>query len=283
MCVGAIRSRFGLELRRNELSRARFVPNSKGMFSFSNLQDYLNNNASSIIRAVLQAPADGLKATEWGQAFFFQDDLKAARNLTLNLGVRYERTTMPLGFLGTTDPVVRALGVPGPARNDNNNWAPRVGFAYSPNSTPGKLGALLGEGKTAIRGGFGVAYDVLFYNLLLNTFQSYPYVTNLQVTGTATANVFPTLPTSSGPGVPNPAATFINVPSDIENPTTNFWSLSVQREFGSDYVLELGVYRKSVLSHAATESGESGNSDSSASCTSDCVGNPIPIAFRCRA
>src|SRR5205085_685525 len=91
----------------------------------------------------------------------------------------------------------------------------------------------------ALRGGFGMAYDVLFYNLLLNAFQSYPYVTNNTVTGAATANFFPNLPSAS-PGSANPLATFINVPSDIENPTTNFWSLSLQREFRGDYVLELG-------------------------------------------
>ena len=67
-------------------------------------------------------------------------------NLTLNLGLRYERTTMPLGFLGTTDPAVRAVGVPGPAQNDNNNWAPRIGFAYQPVS------------KTVIRGAYGIFF-----------------------------------------------------------------------------------------------------------------------------
>jgi hypothetical protein len=143
-----------------------------------------------------------------------------------------------MGFLGTTDPAVRAVGVQGPARADKNNWAPRVGFAYSPSAPSGALGRLLGNGKTSIRGGFGMGYDVLFYNLILNTFQSYPYVTNVQRTRPATTNLFPTLPTDSP--VLNPLNTFINVPEDIENPTTNFWSLSLQRELGSNYVLELG-------------------------------------------
>lgn len=228
--------KFGLDLRMDALSRARFVVNAKGTWSFANFQDYLNNDASSVQRAILQSGPEGLRASEWSHAYFFQDDLKASKDLTLNLGVRYEYTTVPLGFLGSTNAVVRALGVPGPAKPDKNNWAPRIGFAYSPSAPTGVLARLLGNGKTSIRGGFGVGYDVLFYNILLNTYQSYPYVTNTLVT--RPTNQYPTLPTASP--VLNPLATFINVPDDIENPTTNFWSLSLQREFGSDYVLELG-------------------------------------------
>ena len=40
----------------------------------------------------------------------------------------------------------------------------------------------------------GVAYDVLFYNILLNTFQSYPYVSNVQISRPLTANLYPALP-----------------------------------------------------------------------------------------
>jgi hypothetical protein len=230
--------KFGGDVRKSLLSRARFVANSKGTWTFANLQDYLNNDATTVVRAILQTSPEGLSVDEWSQFYFFQDDIKATRDLTVNLGLRYEYTTTPMGFLGTTDPAVRAVGVQGPARADKNNWAPRVGFAYSPSAPSGALGRLLGNGKTSIRGGFGMGYDVLFYNLILNTFQSYPYVTNVQRTRPATTNLFPTLPTDSP--VLNPLNTFINVPEDIENPTTNFWSLSLQRELGSNYVLELG-------------------------------------------
>ncbi len=51
---------------------------------------------------------------------------------------------------------------PAAAQKDTNNWAPRVGFAWSPRSS----NSLLGDGKTVFRGGFGMGYDVIFYNLL---------------------------------------------------------------------------------------------------------------------
>jgi len=38
----------------------------------------------------------------------------------------------------------------------------------------------------------------------------------------------------------DPLATFVNTPTDIENPTTNFWSLAIQRQFKTNYVLEFG-------------------------------------------
>ena len=62
-----------------------------------------------------------------------------------------------------------------PVKRDTNNWAPRVGFAWSPRSS----NALIGDGKTVVRGGFGIAYDVLFYNLL--TVNTNPNVSTLTV------------------------------------------------------------------------------------------------------
>ena len=50
-------------------------------------------------------------------------------------------------------------------RSDNNNFAPRVSFAYSPDYKNGIGRALFGERDTVIRGGFAVNYDVFFNNI----------------------------------------------------------------------------------------------------------------------
>ena len=71
---------------------------------------------------------------EWLWSLFAQDDWRATRDLTLNLGLRYERQTF-------TD--------------DTNNFAPRVGFAYN----------FLGDGKTVLRGSYGIYYSQLRSNL----------------------------------------------------------------------------------------------------------------------
>jgi hypothetical protein len=102
---------------------------------------------------------------------YLQDDWKVTPRFTLTLGVRYEYSSpksdpqrrnymiipgrqsveypnAPLGLLFPGDPGAPSTGVNFPVRN---NWAPRVGFAWDP----------FGKGKTSIRAGFGVFYDVL--------------------------------------------------------------------------------------------------------------------------
>ena len=88
------------------------------------------------------------------------------QHLTLNLGVRYEYTTIPLGekrqtlnaIANTPSIIVPQVNEPlffGEPQAPKNDYAPRIGFAYSPGSS----------GTTSIRAGFGMAYDTLYDNI----------------------------------------------------------------------------------------------------------------------
>ena len=217
--------KFGGDVRRNMLY-GRFGSNSKGTWTFAGLPQFLFSTPSTLVQAVNEST---FNVNQWHHAYFFQDDFKATRNLTFNLGMRYEYSTIPAGFFGATDPAVRAVGVPGPAQPDTNNWAPRFGFAYSPTA------------KTSIRGGFGMSYDVLFYNIVASAASNYPRVVTQTTTGAAIANQYPALAPKVATVPPlNPLASFTNTPDQVQNPTVNFWNLSIQRELGRNYVLELG-------------------------------------------
>jgi len=91
-------------------------------------------------------------------AFFVQDDWKATENLTLNLGLRYDLFTAPTerhDRISNFDPATGNIIVAGPdnrdlAKNDLNNFGPRLGFAYS-----------FGKAKSyVLRGGYGIVYSV---------------------------------------------------------------------------------------------------------------------------
>jgi hypothetical protein len=90
--------------------------------------------------------------------WFVHDDYRATPKLTLNVGLRYEYQRNP-------DPVNvnPALPQTGNMPEDRNNFGPRIGFAYDLN----------GDGKTAIRGGYGIYYGRIInsaiYNALINT------------------------------------------------------------------------------------------------------------------
>lgn len=220
---------------------------SKGTFTFNNLQDYLNNRAASYRQALQTSSFD---ATQWQLFFFAQDDVRVTPSLTLNLGLRYENSTVPLGFFGATEPQVLASRVPGPMRRDNNNVAPRVGFAWSPSATRGVLGALFGDGRGVLRGGYGTGYDVLFYNLLINAAGNYPRVVNGDLNNAF--DIYPNTTPVSGAAVFSPLATFRNVPENAQSPMSHYWSLSLQRDLSERLTMEVG-YTGSLGRNALTQ------------------------------
>ena len=234
--VGRHSLKVGVDFRRLQILDLN-GSNSKGLWSFANLADFVNNRATSVTQAVGTATSE---PRENLVAIFLQDDFKISRNLTLNIGLRYEYNTIPLGFFGATDPAIRATRVPGPAHDDKNNWAPRLGLAYSPNPPGGLARTLFGTGQTVFRGGYGVAYDQLFLNLLSNAAQNSPRIFNDIKSSPDTYNLYPALPrVTTTAGIFSPTATFTNVPEDPQNPTTHFYSFSIQREFAKTNIFEI--------------------------------------------
>ena len=93
----------------------------------------------------------------------------------------------------------------------------------------------LGDGKTVFRGGWGIGYDVIFYNLL--TVATNPNVNTLIQNNIL--DLYPNKLTGSSTPVFNPLNAWTNMPENLENPESRFYSLTMQRELGN-YLFEVG-------------------------------------------
>lgn len=158
---------------------------------------------------------------------FAADDWKILPRLSLSLGVRYEREVLPDPFSSLINP---ALQQTAQMPQDKNNFGPRLGFAYD----------ITGNGKTVVRGGYGIYYGRIInstiFNALTNTGMPGSQKT-FSVSPTATSLLFPTiLPSAPTSGVA-PNVTFFT-PS-FQNPQIHQMDLTVERDLGWGTVLSV--------------------------------------------
>ena len=213
-----------------------------GFPAFGNFVDQFSGVGAGAAQKVFGPGLDYPDVTT--QAYFINDSWKIKPNLTVNLGLRYENfgtvannATFP-AFTGFDAPLQTRVE----QQRDNNNWGPRVSFAYSPQFDSGWASKLIGTDKTVIRGGFAVNYDVFFNNILSNIMGTSPNALGTTVLG---ANVggrgIPNFTESALPStlVANPQAGQNTIPADLKNPQTFVWNFGIQRELPGHNVLDV--------------------------------------------
>lgn len=160
--------RFGGEMHYNRVTNAAYG-NARGSVTFlggvaspnpgpngsTSLEDFF---AGLPFKSSVEVGNPTLQLHNWAYAGFFQDDYRATRNLTVNVGVRYEYSTVPQeahNLLGNFDPNVGLVQVGHQISSlynpDHKNFGPRAGFAWD----------LWGNGRTVLRGGGGLMYETV--------------------------------------------------------------------------------------------------------------------------
>jgi carboxypeptidase family protein/TonB-dependent receptor-like protein len=216
------------------ISPTSFTQRARGDYEWSFLSDYLYDNYPDFIAQ------RGLGHVTYYQnqqllGFYGNDNWKITPNLTLNLGLRYEYLTLPLGE--NAQNLNASASVPGliefnTPKTQKDILMPRVGIAYSPGT----------NGRTSIRAGFGITYDVLYNNL--GTLSLPPQLsTTADVSGRdatgflAGGGILPTASVAVPEGADARAATSGFIP-DQKRPAAYNWSFSIQHQFGNNYVFE---------------------------------------------
>lgn len=209
----------------------------------------------------------------WEADAYAQDDFKPFANLTLNLGLRYER----LGHLGedqgrnavfdtrlanptppatgTTAGFVVASNVngtlqPGVTRADNdlaldgagqNRFGPRFGFAWQ---------LLPRSSRFVLRGGYGIYYSRIVGQTFFQAITGPPFGQIRISTGPANANASLQTPFGTPPELssfpsfrsysPTTSLSVITIAHDYQPPITQQWGLNLQTQFRRDFLFEVG-------------------------------------------
>jgi hypothetical protein len=274
--------KFGGNIIRRELNLFR-GNNAKGYFQFAGNgsggcclggKGHTNTGyeASDALAGFMDAYSHGVPfgavgTRSWENGFFAQDDYRVNPRLTLNLGLRYDVLTWPVevenrqaNFDLTTGALIVA-GSNGASRalipNDYHDFGPRLGFAYQ----------LTNDGKTVVRGGYGLFYFVdrggianqLAQNPPFAGLNTVTYAQGFRITFTGalptcnpdpncpasaliSTNATAPLPSGSFAGLNLAAPTGVGVIADLPTnltPMVSEWNLQVQRQVGTNQSVSL--------------------------------------------
>jgi hypothetical protein len=270
--VGSHSLKFGADVRQNICDQSQnfqtdpqvlFTANYTGLA----LADFMIGRENSFTQG---SPNAGSPRTiEF--AAFVQDDWKVSKRLTVNMGLRWDpwlpyndalhaisqfrpgqQSTVypkaPPGYVFPGDAGVSSSSI----NSQLNNWGPRLGFAYD----------LRGDGKTSIRGGYGMFYSDIRQQSLNNISSNEPFGLSMAVSQPTggltnpyadTGNPFPFTPPATAQAKQAfqfilPLTTLTEWDPHFRDAVVQQWNLSVQQQVFSDWIVTV-AYAGSTGNH----------------------------------
>ena len=239
--------KFGIEGRKY-ISPQGFTQRARGDYEYASTEEFLFDQVPSSF-GQRSTGSNTYYGDQSAIYVYGNDEFRITKNLTLNLGLRYEFTSVPtserLQSLNAAASVPGLINFAAP-QPQYNNFSPRIGFAYSPGNS----------GNTSIRGGFGMATDVLYDNLGLLAVPPQFGGTcdvNTSTNGVGGCN-WPTTGFLTGGGLPAGAgsglktfptvlaqrqATANFLPTQEKLPYSESWNLGIEHVFAKKYTAEV--------------------------------------------
>jgi hypothetical protein len=232
--------KFGLDINRTKDDVDNLF-NGPGAYSYSSLINFVSDVLDPADKRYTNfTQAFGLSAFQFKTTdynFFVQDDIRVSPRMTVNIGLRYEYQKLPATQFANTLANSAAVGF-GPEQtrsfpSDKNNFGPRFGFAYD----------ITGDGKTSVRGGYGIYYGRIINSTISNA------ITN---TGSpqGAISLFFTPTTAGSPTFPNGVAAPVGAAGGgdivafsrtLANPQIHQADLIFEREIARNTVVSVSL------------------------------------------
>jgi hypothetical protein len=209
-----------------------FPGNFFGSYSFSSLANFQNGIAASYLQAFAgpgtTGPITHPDMTEY--AAFVHDEWQFNSQLTINAGLRYDFQKVAQPSVRNPDAQLAAAGInTSEVPEDHNNIAPRLGFAWTPNTAS----------RTVVRGGYGIFYGRT-PAIMIGTAHSNNgiNVQTLNFTG-ALIPTYPNIYSSIPTGVTLPKPTIFAFDPNFQNPKVQQGSLGIERGLTNDIAVSV--------------------------------------------
>jgi hypothetical protein len=258
--------RLGTEIKRFRYKQVACSRGCNGIVTFRNQSEFFSNIVDDfqVFTPGHESPERNLRQLLFGT--YFQDNWQIAQSFTLNLGMRYEFVTVPDednhlistlenlqadDFVSVTEQVAATFTnepkqfirtdlqefFPNPTLK---SFSPRFGFAWAP-----------GDRKTSLRGGYAIFYDYpVLYQLRTSLQELPPFVETARLRARSGAaacranmTMTPLMVNTLLPLLTSPTCSSFNLrymEPNQSNAYVHRWSLTLQREFGTNWVASAG-------------------------------------------